>query len=168
MKKSKRFLCSLLFILMCMLASCGRGIVTESVLETEYPADTVTEGTDAAIGSYQAIWNDITIGQGERAVLTAEKNDCFQIGRGSQSVTVSISVTFDRAAPATVELGYLDLSASNTEPVEVLCASGGAVIQETFHISDVVAYEFYIYNGSSDPITISAMTVSVTQGEGET
>ncbi|MCD7803377.1 MAG: hypothetical protein LUH09_10885 [Clostridiales bacterium] len=168
MKKAKVVLCITLLALMCILASCENSVATASVLETEYAADIVTEDPDAAAGSYKAVWNNITIGQGERVILSAEGNSCFQINHGGdQSVTVSASVIFDREAPATVELGYRDLSTSDNEMVEVLSASGGTVMQETFHIPQVIAYKFYIYNGSSDPITVSVMSVSVTQGAGE-
>lgn len=104
--------------------------------------------------AFAATWTDSTIGQGAYKYYVSSDGTVFDI---SSSTTVSHSITFKTVARSTVKAGYYNTDTS--KHYSTMSGNGTKSVSKSYTISAAGDYKFYIYNGSSDSITVDTMRV---------
>lgn len=107
-----------------------------------------------SISAFAATWTDSTVGQGAYKYYVQSDSTNFTV---SANTSVSHSITFKTTARSTVKAGYYN--ADTSTHYSKMSGSGTTKMSKTYTISSKGKYKFYIYNGSSDAITVSTMKV---------
>lgn len=102
---------------------------------------------------YAATWNEgYYIGQGKYKGFVDTDGTTFTISSGT---SVSQKATFTKNVPSTVKGGYYKSSY-----VSKLKGNNTTTMSGSYTITTAGEYKFYIYNGSSDAVTLSKMVVT--------
>jgi len=103
-----------------------------------------------------ATWSNTTINQGSYMKFVTSDLDWFTV---SANTFVQHDITFTRTAPYTVSAGYYKSSTGSPNYITTMRGTGSTSMAADYVISKAGQYRFFIYNGSSDSITASIMTV---------
>lgn len=103
-----------------------------------------------------ATWNNATIRQGYYMQFVTADLSWFTV---SANVEVDHDITFTRTAPSTVTAGYYKSSTGSPNYVTTMWGNKSTTMSAIYRIPTAGQYRFFIYNGSSDSITASRMTV---------
>lgn len=101
-------------------------------------------------------WTNSTINQGSYVQYVTAELGWFTV---SANTSVDHDITFTRTAPATVNAGYYKSSTGSPKYIATMRGTGSTSMAADYVISTAGQYRFFIYNGSSDSITVSRMTV---------
>lgn len=101
-------------------------------------------------------WTNSTISQGSYKQYVTAELGWFTV---SSNTAVDHDITFTRTAPATVKAGYYKYTTGSPNYITTMKGSSSTSMAADYVISTAGQYRFFIYNGSSDSITVSKMTV---------
>lgn len=103
-----------------------------------------------------AYWSNVYVGQGQYVSFSTSSSTYFPI---SANTYVDHDITFARDVLSTVKAGYFKQYTNYPSYVAKMSGNGSKTMSALYTISSAGNYKFYVYNGSSDGLTVSNMTV---------
>ena len=108
------------------------------------------------IPAFAYTWTDRAIGQAQYSKFQ-NGSSAFTI---EDNVRVSTSITFNRNVSTTVRTGYFKPLTFPSNYTTVFRGYNSTTINGSYTIEEAGQYKFFIYNGSSDAVMVSIMTVT--------